>query len=223
MTAPRCACGLKTRPQTPSFQRIQGLRRKHVAGSGYDMDMASEKILQEAVCFPHFHLSSGLDILASVKTSVPVAQQCSHSLWLESSHIFDRAIQRRVAELAGGELEHGVPKASQVNGRRGNGSGNAFPPPPKRHVSGVPSHLGGILGFPLGSKRIFILPKPARHRGRMWTLHAVAGYRDGHAAQEPLCGCVGALLELSDARAWRRRQARASDVAGRTLITAFRA
>ena len=57
----------------------------------------------------------------------------------------------------------------------------------------------------------------------MWTLHAVAVYRDGHAAQEPLSGCVRALLELSDARAWRRRQARASDMAGRTLLTAFRA
>ena len=178
----------------------------------------------------HFNLSSGLDILASVKTSGPVAQQCFHSLWLEFSRIFHRAIQRRLAERAGRELEDGVPKASQVNGRRGNGSGNAFPPlpPRKRHVSGVPSHLGGMslrlpIGFSFNQQGILILPKPERHPVRMWTLHAVAVYRDGHAAQEPLCGCVGALLELSDARAWRRRQARASDMAGPTLLTAVRA
>ena len=92
---------------------------------------------------------------------------------------------------------------------------------PWRHV--LEATNPGPLSFLGTSKQILILPKPERSRFRLWTLHAIAGYRDGHAAQEPFAECVEALLDVSDARAWRRRQARTSDMAGGTLLTAFRA
>ena len=64
---------------------------------------------------------------------------------------FDRAVPRRLVELAGPKLEDGVPKLSrpseQANSTaesRGNGSGNALPPPRECHVSGVTSNLGGM-------------------------------------------------------------------------------